>query len=176
MTRSYEFGESLDDFTKGNSRQANGAPAIAPMSGRQASVNILIVDDEPRNLTVLEAILEDPAYRLVRAESAEEALLALLVDEFALLIVDIRMPGQTGLEFAQMIKARKKTANVPIIFLTAYYSEDQQIVEGYDTGAVDYLSKPVNPAILRSKVAIFAELYRKQHNLEEVNRVLAAVV
>src|SRR5258706_194219 len=101
---------------------------------------------------------------------------ALLVDEFALLIVDIRMPGQTGLEFAQMIKARKKTANVPIIFLTAYYSEDQQIVQGYDTGAVDYLSKPVNPAILRSKVAIFAELYRKQHNLEEVNRVLAAVV
>jgi PAS domain S-box-containing protein len=166
----------LDDFSKGNSRQAKWARAIAPMSGRQAPVNILIVDDEPRNLTVLEAILEDPAYRLVRAESAEEALLALLVDEFALLIVDIRMPGQTGLEFAQMIKARKKTANVPVIFLTAYYSEDQQIVQGYDTGAVDYLSKPVNPAILRSKVAIFAELYRKQHNLEEVNRVLAAVV
>src|SRR6267154_3444891 len=132
----------LDDCSKGNSRQAKWAPAIAPMSGRRAPVNILIVDDEPRNLTALEAILEDPAYRLVRAESAEQALLALLVDEFALLIVDIRMPGQTGLEFAQTIKARKKTANVPVIFLTAYYSEDQQIVQGYDTGAVDYLSKP----------------------------------
>jgi CheY-like chemotaxis protein len=103
----------------------------------QAPVNILIVDDELKNLTVLEAILGDPGYRLVRAESAEEALLALLADEFALLILDIRMPGVTGLELAQMIKARKKTANVPIIFLTAYLDDDQQIIEGYQTGAVD---------------------------------------
>jgi CheY-like chemotaxis protein len=76
----------------------------------QAPVNILIVDDEPRNLTILEAVLDDPGYRLVRAGSAEQALLALLADEFALLILDIRMPGVTGLELAQMIKKRKKTA------------------------------------------------------------------
>jgi DNA-binding response OmpR family regulator len=86
------------------------------------------------------------------------------------------MPDVTGFELAQMIKARKKNANVPIIFLTAYYNEDQHIIEGYDTGAVDYLNKPVNPAILRSKVAIFAELHRKQRNLEEVNRALLAEV
>src|SRR6266481_8378759 len=142
----------------------------------QAPVNILIVDDEPKNLTVLEAILDDPGYRLVRAESAEQALLALLGDEFALLILDIRMPGVTGFELAQMIKARKKTANVPIIFLTAYYDDDQHMIEGYETGAVDYVKKPVNRAILRSKVGIFAELYRKQRNLEEVNRALVAEV
>ncbi len=150
------------------------AAATTRMLPVQASVNILIVDDEPKNLTVLEAILDAPGYRLVRAESAEQALLALLADEFALLILDIRMPGVTGLELAQMIKARKKTASVPIIFLTAYYDDDQHILEGYETGAVDYAKKPVNPAILRSKVGIFAELYRKQRNLEEVNRALVA--
>ena len=152
------------------------ARAATAMPPRQASVNILIVDDEPKNLTVLEAILGEPGYRLVRAASAEEALLALLADEFALLILDIRMPGVTGLELAQMIKARKKTANVPIIFLTAYLDDDQQIIEGYETGAVDYVAKPVNPAILRTKVGIFAQLYRRQRNLEEANRTLAAVV
>jgi PAS domain S-box-containing protein len=152
------------------------APAVAPMLPEQAPVNILIVDDEPKNLTVLEAILGDPSYRLIRAESAEEALLALLADEFALLILDIRMPGVTGLELAQMIKARKKTANVPIIFLTAYLDDDQQIIEGYETGAVDYVAKPINPAILRTKVGIFAQLYRRQRNLEQLNRTLAAVV
>jgi PAS domain S-box-containing protein len=152
------------------------APAVTPMLPEQAPVNILIVDDEPKNLTVLEAILGDPGYRLVRAESAEEALLALLADEFALLILDIRMPGVTGLELAQMIKARKKTANVPIIFLTAYLDDDQQIIEGYETGAVDYVAKPINPAILRTKVGIFVQLYRRQRNLEQLNRTLAAVV
>jgi DNA-binding response OmpR family regulator len=86
------------------------------------------------------------------------------------------MPGVTGLELAQMIKARKKTAYVPIIFLTVYYDDDQQIIEGYERGAVDYVAKPVNPVLLRSKVGIFAQLYRKQRNLEEVNRALAAVV
>ena len=123
------------------------------------------MDDEPKNLTVLETVLDDPDYRLVRAESADQALHALVVEEFALLILDIRMPGMTGFELAQMIKERKKTAQVPIIFLTAYYNEDQHVLEGYGTGAVDYLHKPVNPAILRSKVAVFAELHRKSRAL-----------
>jgi PAS domain S-box-containing protein len=151
------------------------APTAGEVSG-QAPVNILIVDDEPKNLTVLEAILDDPGYRLVRAQSAEQALLALLAHEFALLILDIRMPDVTGFELAQMIKARKKYANVPIIFLTAYYNEDQHVIEGYTTGAVDFLNKPVNPAILRSKVAIFADLHRNRRNLEEVNHALVAEV
>jgi PAS domain S-box-containing protein len=155
---------------------AGGAASVDPHaevpSTGDAAINILIVDDEPKNLTVLETILDDPAYRLVRAESADQALLALLVEEFALLILDIRMPGVTGFELAQMIKQRKKTSRVPIIFLTAYYNEDQHVLEGYGTGAVDYLLKPVAPAVLRSKVAIFAELYKKQRELELANRAL----
>ena len=107
---------------------------------------------------------------LVRAGSADEALLALVNEQFALLILDIRMPGMTGFELADIIKQRKKTALVPIIFLTAYYSEDQHILEGYGSGAVDYLQKPVKPEILRSKVAVFAELHRKSRDVALANR------
>ncbi len=139
-------------------------------------INILIVDDEPKNLTVLETVLDDPSYRLVRAASADQALLALVTEEFALLILDIRMPGMTGFELAQMIKERKKTADVPIIFLTAYYNDDQHVMEGYGSGAVDYLHKPVNASILRSKVAVFAELHRRSREAAIANRVLLAEV
>lgn len=127
-------------------------------------INILIVDDEPKNLTVLETILHNPGYRVVRATSGDEALLALIAEEFALLILDIQMPGLTGFELAQVIKERKKTAHVPIIFLTAYYNEDEHVLAGYGSGAVDFLHKPVNAAILRSKVSAFVDLYRR--NLE----------
>ncbi|WP_332825050.1 response regulator [Ramlibacter sp.] len=137
------------------------------------TVNILIVDDEPRNLAVLESVLDDPGYRLVRAMSGDAALLALMADEFAVLVLDVRMPGMTGFELAQMVKERRKTARIPIIFLSAYYNEDQHVLEGYGTGAVDYLHKPVNPAVLRSKVAVFAELHKKTRQLEMANRQLS---
>lgn len=156
---------STDDQVQDLHSQRRSA-AVAPASAFHAGlINILIVDDEPKNLTVLETVLDDPDYRLVKAGSAEQALHALVVEEFALLILDIRLPGMTGFELAQMIKQRKKTAGVPIIFLTAYYNEDQHVLEGYGTGAVDYLVKPVNPAILRSKVAAFVELHRKSRAL-----------
>ncbi|MEO6436259.1 MAG: response regulator [Tepidisphaeraceae bacterium] len=141
-----------------------------------APINILIVDDEPKNLTVLETVLDLPSYRLVRAASADEALLALVTEEFALLILDIRMPGMTGFELAQIIKGRRKTARVPIIFLTAYYNEDQHALEGYDSGAVDYLHKPINAAVLRSKVAVFADLHRKTREVTIANRALMTEV
>jgi signal transduction histidine kinase len=157
-------------MTKSNT--GDRATATSP-SPKAAPINILIVDDEPKNLTVLESVLNDPAYRIVRAESADEALLALIDRDFALLILDIQMPGMTGFELAQMIKTRKKTAHVPIIFLTAYYNEDAHVLEGYDTGAVDYLLKPVNPAVLRSKVAVFADLYRKNREVVAANSVLS---
>ena len=145
------------------------------------------MDDEPKNLTVLETVLDDPDYRLVRAESADQALLALVVEEFALLILDIRMPGMTGFELAQMIKERKKTAGVPIIFLTAYYNEDQHVLEGYGTGAVDYLAQagePGHPPLegrrLRrtaqeAAVTLFAEVTerrRVEEQLRELNDTL----
>ena len=141
-------------------------------AGSEVAVNILIVDDEPRNLTVLETVLDDPGYHLVRAGSGREALLALMAEEFAVLVLDVRMPDMTGFELAQLVKERKKTSRVPIIFLTAYYNEDQHILEGYDSGAVDYLHKPVNARVLRCKVAVFAELHRKRRALELANLAL----
>ncbi len=135
-------------------------------------VSILLVDDEPRNLTVLEAILTDPTYHLVRAESGHEALLKLVAEEFALLVLDIQMPNMSGFELAQLVKQRKKTAGIPIIFLTAYYSEDQHVLEGYSVGAVDYLHKPINATVLRSKVAVFVELYRKNRECLFSNQTL----
>jgi two-component sensor histidine kinase/AmiR/NasT family two-component response regulator len=152
------------------------ASAASPTEAGTNPINILIVDDEPKNLTVLQFILDDPDYRLVRAQSAEEALLALIAEQYALIILDVRMPGMTGFELAQMIKERKKTARVPIIFLTAYYSEDQHVLEAYGVGAVDYLQKPVNAAILRSKVAVFAELYRKNREAIFTSKALGAEV
>ncbi len=154
----------------------SGVEDVSDLTLDETPVNILIVDDEPKNLVVLETILDDPGYRLVRAESAEQALLALLAEEFALLILDIRMPGVTGFELARMVKTRRKTAAVPIIFLTAYYNEDRHVIDGYGSGAVDYLHKPIQPAILRSKVSVFVDLYRKRRNLEIVNSKLVAEV
>ena len=180
MRRAASTRETVVNFPAPNKGQAQPIAPEDHATPRSASdgepINILIVDDEPKNLTVLEAVLNDPAYRIVKAESADQALLALLVDQFALLILDIRMPGVTGIELAQMIKERKKTAQVPIIFLTAYYNEDQHVLEGYGAGAVDYLHKPVNPDILRSKVAVFAELHRMQREIRTANHTLLAEV
>jgi signal transduction histidine kinase len=135
-------------------------------------VDILLVDDKPENLAVLESILEGPEYRLTKAQSAQEALMALITKDFALIVLDIRMPGTSGIELAQIIKGRKRTRDIPIIFLTAHYAEDEQVLSGYSAGAVDYLTKPVNPGILKSKVAVFGELYRKTKALNEANQSL----
>ena len=141
-----------------------------------ARINILLVDDEPKNLIVLETILENPGYRLVRAESADAALLALVNDDFALIVLDIQMPGMNGFELAHMVKQRRRTALIPIIFLTAHYSEDQHVLEGYETGAVDYLHKPINSFILRSKVAVFADLHRMSRASALAQKTLLAEV
>jgi signal transduction histidine kinase len=137
-----------------------------------ASVNILLVDDKAANLAVLEAILDDPAYRLIKAQSAQEALVALFDADFALILLDVQMPGTTGLELARIIKERKKTKDIPIVFITAHFDEEQHILSGYSAGAVDYITKPVNPAILRSKVAVLVELHRKTTALNEANQKL----
>ena len=128
-------------------------------------VNILLVDDKVENLIALESILDAPDYRLVRAQSGQEALLAVLADEFAAIVLDVRMPGMTGIELAQLIRQRRKTQHVPILFLTAH-GDESAAVEGYEAGAVDFLTKPIQPAILRSKVAVFAELFRKSAALK----------
>ena len=124
------------------------------------AVKILLVDDEPRNLDALESILATSDCSFVRAQSAEQALLAVLHHEFAAIILDIKMPGTSGVELARLIKQRKRTQHVPILFLTAHLLDERDVLEAYDVGGVDYLSKPINPAILRSKVAVFVDLFR----------------
>ena len=150
--------------------------AIEHAAAADELTNILIVDDEPANLLVLESVLNDPGYRIVRALSADQALLALMGQEFAVMVLDIQLPDMNGIELAQMIKERKKNAHLPIIFLTAYFDQDQHRLQGYGSGAVDYLHKPVNPAVLRSKVAVFAELDRKTRQLQRANQALLAEV
>jgi signal transduction histidine kinase len=142
----------------------------------QEQTNILLVDDEARNLDALESILDDPSYRLLRADSADLALKLLLENDVAAIVLDIKMPGVNGLELAQLIKGTKKFRQIPIVFLTAYLVDDQDILTGYGAGAVDYLTKPVNPLILRHKVAVFADLFRKTRALAELNEKLEARV
>jgi two-component sensor histidine kinase len=133
-------------------------------------VNILLVDDDVRNLDVLDAVLARPEYHLVRARTANEALLALVGDEFAVIVLDIHMPDLDGFKLAELIKQRKRTQHIPIIFLTAYYQEDKDVLQGYGAGAVDYLSKPANPLILKSKVDVFVDLFKKTRALTKINQ------
>ena len=99
-------------------------------------------------------------------------MLALIAEEFAVIVLDVRMPDVSGYELAQLIKQRKRTQHIPILFLTAYYREDEDVLQGYGAGAVDYLSKPVNPLILKSKVAVFVDLFRKTRALATMNRAM----
>jgi signal transduction histidine kinase len=148
-------------------------PVEDPIGAGAADVpQILIVDDERANLEALELTLAPTGCRVVRAQSADEALLALLDQEFACIVLDIRMPGIGGLELAEIIKRRRRTQHVPILFLTAHLIDDRDVVRGYRTGAVDYLTKPVNPDILRSKIGVFVDLFRKTHALARANQAL----
>ena len=137
---------------------------------------LLIVDDEPRNLDALEVMLAGSGCTFVRAASPDEALLAMLRHDFAAMVLDIRMPGMSGIELARLIKQRKRTRDVPILFLTAHLMDDDDVLRGYDAGAVDYLSKPVNADILRSKIAVFVDLYRKTQALATLNEALHSEV
>jgi PAS domain S-box-containing protein len=152
----------LELATKPNQRNGDSPPP-------RDVVNILLVDDEARNLDVLESILESPDHHLVRAQTAEETLLALIERDFAAIVLDIQMPGMSGFELAKLIKQRKRNRHIPIIFLTAYFQESQDVLSGYGVGAVDYLTKPVDPQILRSKVGVFVELFRTTRALTKVN-------
>ena len=142
-----------------------GAAASRQPAAPTEQVDILIVDDRPENLLALEAILEPLHQHLVRASSGEEALRRLLERDFALILLDVQMPGMNGFETARLIKSRERTKYIPIIFLTAISKEEAYVFEGYSVGAVDYLFKPFQPEILRSKVAAFVDLYVRQRNV-----------
>src|SRR5215475_1483870 len=140
------------------------------------AVNILLVDDEPRNLDALETILKSSDCALFKAQTAEEALLLILKNEFAAIVLDIKMPGTSGLELARLIKQRKRSQHVPILFLTAHSLDDKEVLQAYGVGGVDFLSKPINPDILRSKIAVFANLFRTTRALASAVEALNAEV
>jgi PAS domain S-box-containing protein len=127
--------------------------------------NILLVDDRPKNLLALEAILEPLGQNLVSVESGEAALKELLQHDFACILLDVQMPELDGFETAELIKQRERTSHIPIIFLTAISKEESHVFRGYSAGAVDYLFKPFEPEVLRSKVAVFIELWEKTEQL-----------
>ena len=136
-------------------------------------VRILLVDDRPENLLALEAALEPLGQELVKADSGEEALRLLLRQEFAVILLDVQMPGIDGFDTAIQIKEREKTKDIPIIFLTAISREPHHALRGYSTGAVDYMAKPFDPWVLRAKVAVFVDLYEKSSLLKKQKELLA---
>lgn len=123
-------------------------------------VNILIVDDQPANLLALETILKCPELRIVKATSGNEALAQLLEMDFACIVLDVNMPEMDGFELGNIIRLDSRTKHVPIIFASGQQQAQKDIFKGYETGAVDYLLKPLNATIVRSKIQVFAELYR----------------
>src|SRR5215213_1025255 len=137
------------------------------MQDETEKINILMVDDSPTNLLALETILQGPDRNLVKAMSGDEALRYLLNIDVAVVLLDVYMPGIDGLETAALIRGREKSRDIPIIFLTADSTGNRHIAKGYSLGAVDYILKPVEPDILRSKVAVFVELFKKT---EEIKR------
>src|SRR5437764_12920599 len=128
-------------------------------------VNILIVDDKPEKLLALEAVLEDLRQNIVRAYSGREALRCLLNDEFAVILLDVNMPGMDGFETAGLIRQRQATQHVPIIFITAF-EDEMHVQRGYSLGAVDYILAPVVPDVWRSKVAVFVDLFKKTQQVQ----------
>jgi CheY-like chemotaxis protein len=148
------------------------------MTQAEASpARILMVDDRPENLLALDAILHGLGHELVKAGSGEEALKWLLAEDFAVILLDVQMPGMDGFETATHIKQRERTRDIPILFLTAIDGEAHQAFRGYAAGAVDYLPKPFDPWVLRAKVTVFVELYERRRELiaqaEQLRRDLA---
>jgi len=135
-------------------------------------VSILLVDDRRENLLALEAILEPLGQTLIRAGSGPEALKQVLVLDPAVILLDVQMPGMNGFEVAEIIKSRERSRTIPIIFLSAISKEDAYVFKGYSMGAVDYVFKPFNPDVLRSKVAVFVDLYVKQRELGRQGELL----
>ncbi|NMO20592.1 GAF domain-containing protein [Pyxidicoccus fallax] len=143
-----------------------------PLKASGEAPAVLLVDDNAANLVSLEAILEPLGVRMDKASSGEQALRFLLREEYAVILLDVRMAGLSGFETAALIKQRERTRNVPIIFLTAYGRDDAELLTGYSTGAVDFLQKPFPPEVLRSKVSVFVELFRAQRQVRAQSELL----
>jgi len=141
------------------------APTPSPATAAAQKARILVVDDDDRNLMALNLILEDLGEELVFARSGEEALRYLLHNDCALILMDVLMPDIDGYETAGLIRSRERSRHIPIIFLTAVSKDEMHEFKGYTAGAVDYVFKPIEPFILRSKVSVFVDLYKKTQEI-----------
>ncbi len=141
-------------------------------SSHSQGANLLIVDDRPDNLLALKSLLESADLHVLTASSGNEALGMVLNHDFALVLMDVQMPGMDGFETAELMRGAERSRHIPIIFVTAISKEQKYIFQGYESGAVDYLFKPVEPAILKGKVKVFLELYRQKQLIEAQNRQL----
>lgn len=142
----------------------------------ESTIKILLVDDREDNLMSMELVLEKEGYSFSKATSGRGALQILLKeDDFSLILLDVKMPIMDGYETAELIYQREKLRHIPIIFITGQDYEDKGVFKGYEAGGVDYIRKPVNPAILRSKVAVFAELHKKNQLLEKQEEKLRVI-
>lgn len=142
---------------------------------RESVTEILLVDDRPENLTALAAILEAPDRRIVSVRSGPEALRRMLEHDFAVVLLDIQMPEMDGFEVLRLMRARRRTASTPVIFVTGVGRTPQHLFAGYEAGAVDYLVKPLDPHVVRCKVDVFLELHRQRAQLERQSNELAAL-
>jgi two-component system, cell cycle response regulator len=140
------------------------------------TIKILVVDDRPENLMAIEGVLERPDLTIISATSGNQALGLVLEHNFALILLDVQMPGMDGFEVAELMRGSEKTRHIPIIFVTAISKEDTHVFTGYEKGAVDYLFKPLDPQILRSKVNIFVELFQQRKKLQQNNEKLNEMV
>lgn len=136
--------------------------------------HVLIVEDDPANLDALRHVLEDGRYRVVSASSGEEALRHLLQQDFAVVLLDVNLPGISGFETAELVRKRRRSEQTPIIFLTGRHPDAQHVFRGYEVGAVDYMVKPIVPEVLKSKVVVFVELYNKGAQIEAQKEELRA--
>ena len=160
----------MNDLSPSAHRTRGRAAPAPPDPAAPITAKILIVDDDERNAFAAVQALEDLGHELVVAKSGEEALRRLLTEDFAVILLDLHMPGMDGYETAEFIRSRKRTRNVPIVFLTAIFRDEAHVFQAYTAGAVDVVFKPVDPFILRSKVGVLVDLYIKT---EEVKRQAA---
>src|SRR6185503_12589148 len=158
------FGATLD----GAARRPRADEPVEPAANEEEEkVNVLLVDDRADKLLALQAVLHDLNQNVVVAKSGKEALRQLLQTEFAVILLDVSMPGMDGFETAALIRKRAATEHTPIIFVTSLNQSENQISRGYQLGAVDYILSPIVPTVLRSKVAVFVELYKRTEQIKQ---------
>ena len=161
-------------------RKAPASPVAPPITQAPAAasphrVNILMVDDTPENLIALEAVLAVLEQNIIQARSGEEALRLLLKHDFAVILLDVNMPGINGFETASLIRQRKNSEHTPIIFVTAISTTETHMYKGYSLGAVDYIFTPVMPDVLRTKVGVFVELLKKTEEMKQQSEQLRLI-